>query len=135
MRKVGITLGIGIDIINSLRFSKLLTTKSSTFTSRLCDRILNPIHEIPKFKTLTSERQVQYITGSWAAKEALFKTLGPEDQKQFNFNQWYRYHDSYGKPFIWSDSYDGKDEEFHLSISHDESLIVATVLRQKTYKI
>ncbi|KAI5963514.1 uncharacterized protein KGF55_002394 [Candida pseudojiufengensis] len=135
MKKIGITLGIGIDVINSSRFQKLLQTKSSTFTSRLCDRILHPIHEIPKFKSFTTERQIQYITGAWASKEALFKTLGPEDQKNYNFNQWYRYHDSYNKPFIWSDHYNVEDEEFHLSLSHDDTLVIATVLRQKVYKI
>ena len=82
-----------------------------------------------------SQRQAQYLTGSWAAKEALFKTLDLNSQKEFNFNQWYRFHDSNRKPFIWNDRYKLSDEEFHLSISHDDSLVIATVLRQKVYQI
>lgn len=135
MPKVGTVLGIGVDIVNSVRFERLLTAKSSSFGTRLSKRILHPEHELPLFQQMHSQRQVQYLTGSWAAKEALFKTLDLNSQKEFNFNQWYRFHDSNGKPFIWNDRYKLSDEEFHLSISHDDSLVIATVLRQKVYQI
>ncbi|EER32987.1 conserved hypothetical protein [Candida tropicalis MYA-3404] len=131
MKKLGITLGLGVDIINSSRFQRLLTSKTTSFSQRLSKRILHPKHELPRFESMTNSRQVQFLTGSWAAKEAVFKTLDIEDQKKFSFNQWYRYHDPNGKPFIWNDNYGLRDEEFHLSISHDDSLIIATVLRQR----
>ncbi|RCK63303.1 Holo-[acyl-carrier-protein] synthase [Candida viswanathii] len=131
MSKLGITLGLGVDLIKSSRFERLLTAKTTSFSQRLSKRILHPTHELPRFDSMTPQRQVQFLTGSWAAKEAVFKTLDIADQEKFNFNEWYRYHDSKGKPFIWNDGYAAPDEEFHLSISHDDSLVIATVLRQR----
>ncbi|EMG49578.1 acpS Holo-[acyl-carrier-protein] synthase [Candida maltosa Xu316] len=131
MTKSGLILGIGVDIIKSSRFERLLTSKSTTFASRLSKRILHPVHELPKFESMNAQRQVQYLTGSWASKEAVFKTLDIELQKKFIFNEWYRSHDSNGKPFIKCDEYPLANEEFLLSISHDDSLVIATVLRQK----
>ncbi|CAI5757286.1 unnamed protein product [Candida verbasci] len=128
--KLSYTIGIGIDIINITRFERLLE-KGGTFTNRLSKRILHP-NELLKFNKLNGKRKIEFITGSWASKEALFKTLDIEDQKQFNFNQWYRSYNNHGKPFIWNDAY-FKNEEFHLSLSHDSSFIIATVLRQKIY--
>ncbi|KAG5421138.1 hypothetical protein I9W82_000228 [Candida metapsilosis] len=134
-RKAGLVVGIGVDIIKTSRFEKLLKAKTSSFAERLCKRILHPRHELPRFKEMGGERQVQFLAGSWAAKEALFKTLQQEEQDQFNFNEWYRFNNSTGKPFIWNDKFDPKSEEFHLSISHDDSLVIATVLRQKIYNL
>lgn len=131
MTKSGIVLGIGVDIIKSSRFERLLTTRTTSFSQRLSKRILHPKYELPRFESMTPQRQVQFLTGSWAAKEAVFKTLDVEYQEKFNFNEWYRHHDSKGKPFIWNDNYKLPSEEFHLSISHDDSLIIATVLRQR----
>lgn len=134
MVKVGITLGIGVDIVKRSRFKRLLS-KNPAFSVRLTQRILHPIHEAHRFKNMNNERQVQYIAGSWAAKEAVFKTLTPNEQEQFNFNDWYRYHDNNGKPFIWNDNFKVENDEFHLSVSHDEDYIVATVLRQRLFDI
>ncbi|CAK9436111.1 uncharacterized protein LODBEIA_P06690 [Lodderomyces beijingensis] len=135
MVKVGLVLGIGVDIVKKSRFEHLLKDKSSSFAARLGKRILHPKHEHPRFQTMKPERQVEYMTGAWAAKEALFKTLNPTEQSVFNFNDWYRYHDSQGKPFVWNDDLEMSDEKFHLSISHDGSFVIATVLRQKTYNL
>ncbi|KAI5968772.1 hypothetical protein CANMA_002208 [Candida margitis] len=132
-RKVGLVVGIGIDIIKASRFENLLETKTSSFAERLCKRILHPTKELPRFKEMSPQRRVQFLTGSWAAKEALFKTLQVHEQGEFNFNEWYRFNDTNGKPFIWNDKYNSNDEEFHLSISHDDSIVIATVLRQKIY--
>jgi len=133
-KKVGLVVGIGIDVIKASRFEKLLKAKTSSFAERLCKRILHPTKELPRFHKMNTDRQVQFLTGSWAAKEALFKTLQQDEQNEFNFNEWYRFNDETGKPFIWNDKYDPNCEEFHLSISHDDSLVVATVLRQRFHK-
>ncbi|KAI5955491.1 hypothetical protein KGF57_003623 [Candida theae] len=134
-RKAGLVVAIGVDIIKTSRFEKLLRTKTTSFAERLSKRILHHTHELPKFNEMDAGRQVQFMAGSWAAKEALFKTLHQEEQDVFNFNEWYRYNNSSGKPFISNDKYDYNNEEFHLSISHDDSLVIATVLRQKLYSL
>ncbi|KAK6459194.1 4'-phosphopantetheinyl transferase superfamily [Scheffersomyces xylosifermentans] len=129
--RVGLTLGIGVDIVRTSRFSDILQ-RDHRLVNRFIARILNEKHEIPRFRELTNiEQRIPFVAGSWAAKEAVFKTLDPEDQKKFQFKNWYRSHDSLGKPYIRSDDYTTEDEEFLLSISHDEDVLVANVMRQR----
>ncbi|EGW31015.1 uncharacterized protein SPAPADRAFT_141867 [Spathaspora passalidarum NRRL Y-27907] len=134
MNKYGLVLGIGADILQSTRIARLLT-KSPSFVSKFSKRILHPTYEYPKLEKLAQSQQVQYLSGAWCAKEAVFKTLDLPDQKQFEFKSWYRYYDSNGKPYIKNDMYKHSDEEFHLSISHDDSIVMATVLRQKIINV
>lgn len=132
MKQVAITVGIGMDIINCRRFDRLLSLKGSSFASRLSKRLLHPIHELPRFESIaTNSQRVQFISGSWAAKEAVFKTLDSESQKLFLFKEWYKSNDKRGKPFISSDKYDSEDEQFLLTITHDADFVAATVLRQR----
>lgn len=140
--RFGLTLGIGIDIIKTNRFEKLLLSKGkldSPFTTKISSRILHPEFEIPIFNEHKRENKVKecvsLIAGSWASKEAVYKTLGIEDQKVFQFKEWYRHYNAQGKPFIRNDNYKGADEEFHLSISHDDGILIANVLRQKIYEL
>lgn len=142
VRKLGITLGIGVDIIKTNRFKELLLSKgklNSRFTSRISSRILHPEFELPKFNEFKDNNKlnecISLISGSWASKEAVYKTLDDEYQRQFQFKNWYRYYNEQGKPFIRSDFYKKKNEEFQLSVSHDDGLLVATVLRQKIYEL
>jgi len=142
VRKLGITLGIGVDILKTSRFKELLLSKgklNSLFTTRISSRILHPEFELPKFNELKDSNKlnecIALISGSWASKEAVYKTLDYEYQKLFQFKNWYRYYNEQGKPFIQSDFYKEGNEEFHLSISHDDGLLIATVLRQKIYEL
>ncbi|CAH2354053.1 putative holo-[acyl-carrier-protein] synthase [[Candida] railenensis] len=129
-------LGIGVDIVKISRFNSLLAKdggkNGKTGTSRFIRRVLHP-KELMEFEELRQndsiEPRVRYVAGSWAAKEAIFKTLDPKDQKIFQFKDWYRYKDSFGKPHIWNDDYNER-EQFLLSISHDGDTLIANVLRQ-----
>lgn len=125
--KPATVVGLGVDIIRILRFSRLLQ-KDKVFVDRLCSRILHN-SEYEGFHKLESLSASRYLAGSWAAKEALFKTLDEHDQKNFQFCQWFRHYQG-KKPFILKDGY-RSDEQFHLSISHDGDVLVATVLRQR----
>lgn len=142
VRKLGITLGIGVDIIKTNRFKELLLSKgklNSRFTSRISSRILHPEFELPKFNEFKDNNKlnecISLISGSWASKEAVYKTLDDEYQRQFQFKNWYKYYNEQGKPFIRSDFYKKENEEFQLSVSHDDGLLVATVLRQEIYEL
>lgn len=142
VKKLGLTLGIGIDIIKTKRFKELLLSKgklNSSFTSRLSSRILHPKFELPKFDECKQndklEECVALISGSWASKEAVYKTLDIQHQRKFEFKNWYRHYNEQGKPYIRCDKYEEENEEFQLSISHDDGLLVATVLRQKIYDV
>lgn len=132
-------LGVGIDIVKISRFDRLLNSKKvngSSFVLRLATRLLNEKHEYGRFLKLRESRNIvneaKYLAGAWATKEALFKCLDPEDQKAFEFRQWYRFYDEQGKPHVQCDSYNKDNEQFHLSISHDEDHLIAYVLRERT---
>ncbi|CAH6718291.1 mitochondrial holo-[acyl-carrier-protein] synthase [[Candida] jaroonii] len=138
MKKITTTLGIGVDILKISRFDKMINKPGrgldSLFVEKLGSRILHPIHELPVFKSLLktqdSSKVTKYLAGNWAMKEAIYKTLDESDQKFFQFNQWFKLYNERGKPDISNDDYH-KPEEFLLSISHDEDVLVATVLRQE----
>lgn len=119
-------VGLGVDIVRISRIARVLSRESTK--TRFLKRVLHP-SELDTFSTLHPDRGAQYVAGSWAAKEAVFKTLDAGDQKTFQFKNWYRFSRE-KRPFIGCDSVDPL-EEFHLSISHDGDLLVATVLRQK----
>ncbi|ODV77436.1 4'-phosphopantetheinyl transferase [Suhomyces tanzawaensis NRRL Y-17324] len=127
--RLGVTLGIGVDVVHTPRFQRILA-RNDDYVARFMARILHP-SERPRFVESPPAQQINQLSGAWAAKEALFKTLDPVDQKRFQFNQWYRHYNPQGKPFIRNDHYQHKDEEFLLSVSHDGEVLVANVLRQK----
>lgn len=135
--RIAVTIGLGVDILRTSRFQRLLLEKNEQFVTRLALRVLHNEHEYPKFIQLQQndiKKCINYISGSWAAKEALFKTLETDEQQTFQFKDWYRYHDSNGKPYISNTKYT-QDEVFLLSVSHDDDILVANVLRQKFIEI
>lgn len=138
MNKITSTLAIGVDIVKVSRFHDIITKPGrglqSKFITRLAGRILNPIHELPVATSLINTNDingvVRFLAGSWALKEAVYKTLDESQQQQFQFNQWFRLYDKRGKPIIIGDGYPN-GEEFLLTISHDSDVLVAMVLRQE----
>lgn len=120
-------LGIGIDLIKILRISRILTLKGDR-AGRFCRRVLHQ-KELDVLRSLSPSASATYVAGSWAAKEALFKTIDPVDQKNFQFNQWYRT-SVHQKPAIFFDGV--RNDQFLLSILHDGDHLVATVLRQSS---
>lgn len=117
-------LGLGVDLVHILRFSRLLS-KGEPFTKKLYERILHP-RELAQLKLLDEKSTTRFIAGSWAAKEAVFKTLEEKEQATFQFKQWYRYKEG-KRPAIGSET---SNDSFLLSISHDNDMLIATVLRQ-----
>ncbi|CUM65244.1 uncharacterized protein PRCAT00002876001 [Priceomyces carsonii] len=131
--RANVILGIGVDIIKIGRFKHILVNKNDKYIERLTQRILHVDHELPQFKKLILSNELNkcanMLSGSWAAKEAVFKTLDHSDQIKFQFKEWYRSSDKHGKPSIFCDRYDKSDEEFMLSISHDNDMLIANAVR------
>ncbi|KAG2736063.1 hypothetical protein G9P44_000153 [Scheffersomyces stipitis] len=125
-------LGIGVDVVNTDRFRRLVS-RDPRFLAKLTARILHPQHELPEFFRISdAENKVKFLAGSWASKEAVFKTLDISSQKQFQFKHWFRRYSEQGKPHICNDNYpQSEQEEFLLSISHDSNVLVASALRQQ----
>jgi holo-[acyl-carrier protein] synthase len=124
--RFGMTVGLGVDLVNTTRFQNILT-KNNNYVDRFVTRILHPNERSRFYEQKRPEQSINLLAGSWAAKEALFKTLDTKHQKVFRFNQWYRGYKE-GKPTITSDEYN-EDEEFLLSVSHDGDMLVASVIR------
>lgn len=120
--KVPVVVGLGVDVTRILRFARLLKRPDA---ARFVRRVLHPA-ECHHLAQINKSHHPRYVAGCWAAKEALFKTLEPENQKVFAFRDWHRRTED-GKPEIVGDHPD----QFLLSISHDDDMLVATVLRQK----
>lgn len=138
MKRVTNTIGIGVDIIKMSRFSAMINKRgdlNSPFVHKLSSRILHNTHELPAFKGLVGKHNftesIRYLAGNWAMKEAIYKTLDEEDQANFQFKQWFKLYDERGKPTIANDDYHNPQEEFLLSISHDDDMLIASVIRQE----
>lgn len=132
-------LGVGHDLVHLPRFRQLLNTRSPHRVSRLAQRILHPEYERPRFEakladplSLEDSKSASfYLANSWACKEALYKSLGPLDQRNCRFNHWYKTHTADGKPIIQCDEYARlhPDEQFFLSISHDGDYLSTFIIR------
>ncbi|KAK6461427.1 4'-phosphopantetheinyl transferase superfamily [Scheffersomyces coipomensis] len=132
MIRFPVTRAIGVDVTSISRFKKLLE-KNNDFVERLSLRLLHPKYELNKFVTLRknheSDQLLLFLAGTWASKEALYKSLDISDQRSFEFKHWYRSYDENGKPLIQSDIH--TTDEFLLSLSHDQDTVVANVIRQQ----
>lgn len=109
--------GIGIDIIELSRVEQLLN-KQKKFTAR----VLTP-HELRKFENLSAQRQVEFLAGRFAAKEAYSKAAGTGIGKQLSFLDIEIDADSSGKPYFTK-----PEGRAHLSISHSRDYAVAQVI-------
>lgn len=127
-------VGLGTDIVRILRFRKILAARglASLFVARLGARILEPLAELPLFKRYVDlgniDKTASFLAGSWAVKEALFKALDVADQRKFEFRKWAKLNDSNGRPFVSGTN--SLNDKFMVTVSHDEDILVATVLRQ-----
>lgn len=118
-------LGIGNDILVTSRIYGIISKNPRRF-ERFARKILH-VKEQAGLKTNDLGSASRLLASTWTAKEALFKSLDVEDQKKFQFNQWYRCVED-GKRVLKSDDYYKRDE-FLVSVSHDGDYTSAFVVR------
>lgn len=109
--------GIGIDIIELDRVEKMLAKP------KFIDRILTE-NEQELFNKLTKRRQLEFLAGRFAAKEAYSKARGTGIGAEVSFHDIEILPDERGKPVLHSNDHD----TVHLSISHSFSYAVAQVI-------
>jgi len=109
--------GIGIDIIELSRIQAMLERKT-----KLVDRILTDKEKL-KFEVLSERRQIEFLAGRFAAKEAFSKAAGTGIGKELSFLDIEIETDELGKPFIVK-----PDLHAHISISHSRDYAVAQVI-------
>lgn len=110
--------GIGMDIVEIQRIQKLVEKQP-----KFIDRILTE-SEIVKFMSLSYSRQVEFLAGRFAAKEAFAKAVGTGIGTELSFRDIEIMYDERGKPFIHKPFKDG----VHLSITHCHSYAAAQVI-------
>ncbi|WP_428910560.1 holo-ACP synthase [Niallia sp. Krafla_26] len=110
--------GIGLDIVEIKRIKKILQRHQ-----KFVDRILTE-QEKEKYKGLTGHRQIEFLAGRYAAKEAFSKAIGTGIGEKVSFLDIEIENDQYGKPLIRKPVNQG----IHLSISHSSDYAVAQVI-------
>ena len=110
--------GIGLDIVEMQRIRKI-----STFQPRFVERILTEVEQKIYYK-LTIDRQLEYLAGRFAAKEAFSKALGTGIGREVGFQDIEIVNDERGKPIISKPFNQG----VHLSITHTKEYAAAQII-------
>lgn len=109
-------VGIGTDVIEIERISRLMSDK-------FIKRILHP-EEIKIFEAFSHEdRQISFIAGRFAVKEAYAKAYGTGIGQHFRFNDICCLNDERGKPYMIDTHY-----KVHVSIAHSHTVATAFVI-------
>ncbi|MGG1697445.1 holo-ACP synthase [Bacillus zhangzhouensis] len=115
--------GIGIDIVEIDRLSRVLSRQP-----RLPERILT-LNEQDIFYALREKRQLEFLAGRFAAKEAFAKAYGTGIGQHLSFHDIEIQKDDNGKPFIKSEK--TKGDHVHVSITHTKEYAAAQVLIER----
>ncbi len=111
-------IGVGIDIVEIKRIKQVMTRQP-----RFAKRILTD-NEYRRYIDLHNQRQVEFLAGRFAAKEAFMKAVGTGVSKEFTWQDVEIVNNERGKPIM-----EGSIEEtIHLSISHSKDYAVAQVI-------
>ena len=109
--------GIGVDIVE---FTRIKAIKNK---AKFVDKILSE-KEKRFYMTLKNEkRQLEYLAGRWATKEAIYKAA-PELCKGRNFNEFSILNSESGAPYL-DEPASGK---IMITLSHSNNYVVAFVV-------
>lgn len=114
--------GIGIDLLEIKRIEEIYS-HNKNFPKRILTK-----KEYQHFLELTEHRQVEFLAGRFAAKEAFAKAYGSGIGSELSFVDIEILPNKKNKPILSTSSYQGM---IHLSISHSETYVVAQVLLEK----
>lgn len=114
-------LGIGLDIVEMKRI-KAAHEKSRNFAERILS-----VRELAQLDTLSKARQIEYLAGRFAAKEAYSKANGTGIREGCSFQQIEVLNDELGKPILY---FDGIKVNGFVSITHTKEVAAAQVILQ-----
>ncbi|WP_256761704.1 holo-ACP synthase [Cohnella sp. WQ 127256] len=127
-------IGIGLDVVELARMERLLAGPAN---HKFVDRVLT-IREQEGWVDLQPRRALEYISGRFAAKEAVVKALGCGIGAIVGFKDIEVLPDSLGKPVcalseaaIGRLGWEGQAYKLHIAITHERSLAAATALIEK----
>lgn len=111
--------GIGVDIIELDRIAKLIEENGKMVRRILTDK------EQERFLSLTPQRQIEFLAGRFAAKEAFSKAMGTGIGKHVSFQDLEILPDEKNKPHVYTSLFEG---QIHVSISHSREFAVAQII-------
>ncbi|HLR92113.1 MAG TPA: holo-ACP synthase [Atopostipes sp.] len=111
--------GIGIDLVELERIEAALSRRENFYTRILTEK------EQMHFRQLSKHRQVEFLAGRFAAKEAFSKALGTGIGSQLSFQDIEILPSEVNKPIAVSKVFSGT---IHLSISHSKTYAIAQVI-------
>ena len=115
-------VGIGIDLVELERIEALYTRQEA-----FLNRILTP-SEQNHFHELSKHRQIEFLAGRFAAKEAFAKAMGTGIGAELSFQEIEILPNPQNKPIVTSDKFSGF---IHLSISHSQLYAIAQIILEK----
>jgi holo-[acyl-carrier protein] synthase len=111
--------GIGLDVTE---IEKIQTIHSRT--TKFVERILT-LNEIKKFSSLSEHRQIEFLAGRFAAKEAFAKALGTGIGKECSFQDIEILANELGKPIL---HFNEQAVNGFVSITHTKQFAAAQVV-------
>lgn len=111
--------GIGLDIVELERIAKIMKRTSSFKKKILTER------ELAIFETLSGTRQVEFLAGRFAAKEAYSKANGTGIGEGCALHQIEILKDATGKPVLF---FNEKEVNGFISITHTKTVAAAQVI-------
>ena len=115
-------VGIGIDILDLDHMASVLKKQP-----RIYKRILT-LKELEIYKNRSEKRQLEFLAGRYAAKEAFSKALGTGIGKTVTFQNVSILNDEKGCPYIEESPFDGN---VFISISHSQKMAAAQVVLEQ----
>jgi holo-[acyl-carrier protein] synthase len=113
--------GNGVDNVELSRIERALSRNL-----RFARRVLTE-NEMATFLTLSGQRQIEFLGGRWAAKEAYAKAYGTGIGSQVSFRDLEILPDKFGAPKFIKHPFSDRGIA-HLSISHTTLEAVASVI-------
>ena len=111
--------GIGLDVTEIEKIQTIHTR-----TAKFVERILTH-KEIKKFSSLTEHRQIEFLAGRFAAKEAFAKALGTGIGKDCSFQDIEILPDALGIPVLY---FKENEVKGFVSITHTKQFAAAQVV-------
>ena len=113
--------GIGIDLVELHRIEQTLERQP-----RFAGRILTQIEQ-ERYQSLSGHRQIEYLAGRFAAKEAFVKAFGTGIGAEVSWLDLEVLNEASGRP-VMTGPFEGT---IHLSITHSDHYAAAQVLLEK----
>lgn len=115
-------VGIGIDILDLDHMASVLKKQPKIYK-----RILTE-NEIKIYETRNEKRQLEFLAGRYAVKEAFSKAMGTGIGKTVTFQNVSVLNDERGCPYIEESPFDGN---VFVSISHSHKMAAAQVVLER----